>query len=65
MTTLLPLRGASLLAAAALSWGGLSARAATIAGTPHDLSTKGWGTTETCKFCHTPHLAQSVAGAPL
>ena len=65
MTTLLPLRGASLLAAAALAWGGLSARAATIAGTPHDLSTKGWGTTETCKFCHTPHLAQSVAGAPL
>ena len=39
--------------------------AATIAGTPHDLSAKGWGTTELCKFCHTPHLAQAVAGAPL
>jgi predicted CXXCH cytochrome family protein len=29
------------------------------------LSTKGWGTTELCKFCHIPHLAQSVSGAPL
>jgi predicted CXXCH cytochrome family protein len=36
-----------------------------IAGTPHDMSSKGWGTTEMCKFCHTPHLAQSVSGAPL
>src|SRR5512141_944892 len=37
----------------------------TIAGTPHDLSAKGWGTTELCKFCHTPHHAQSVTAAPL
>lgn len=37
----------------------------TIAGTPHDLGGKGWGTAETCKFCHTPHLAQAVTGAPL
>jgi predicted CXXCH cytochrome family protein len=36
-----------------------------IAGTPHDMSAKGWGTTELCKFCHTPHLAQPVSGAPL
>ncbi len=42
-----------------------SASGATITGTPHDLSTKGWGTTELCKFCHTPHLAQAVQGAPL
>lgn len=42
-----------------------SSSGATIAGTPHDLSTRGWGTTELCKFCHTPHLAQAVAGAPL
>ncbi|MCX6895043.1 MAG: cytochrome C [Verrucomicrobia bacterium] len=39
--------------------------AAGIVGTPHDLSGKGWGTTETCKFCHTPHFAQAVTGAPL
>ncbi len=51
---------------AALVTGAASAMAAgTITGTPHDLSGKGWGTTELCKFCHTPHLAQSVAGAPL
>src|SRR5512134_2477769 len=42
-----------------------TAVAASIAGTPHDLSTRGWGTTELCKFCHTPHLAQAVSGAPL
>ncbi len=42
----------------------VSAQAA-ITGTPHDLSGRGWGTTELCKFCHTPHLAQSVIGAPL
>ena len=29
------------------------------------MSAKGWGTTELCKFCHTPHLAQAVTGAPL
>lgn len=51
---------ATILAGAAHTAGG-----ATIAGTPHDLSAKGWGTTELCKFCHTPHLAQAVAGAPL
>ena len=58
-------RFAVLLLAAALASAGVSASAATIAGTPHDLSTKGWGTTELYKFCHTPHLAQAVAGAPL
>lgn len=59
-------RGATLmLAAAAALAGASSVSAATIAGTPHDLSGKGWGTTELCKFCHTPHLAQSVSGAPL
>jgi predicted CXXCH cytochrome family protein len=42
-----------------------SPAAGTITGTPHDLSGRGWGTTELCKFCHTPHLAQSVVGAPL
>jgi predicted CXXCH cytochrome family protein len=58
-------RFAAILLAAALAGAGVSASAATIAGTPHDLSTRGWGTTELCKFCHTPHLAQAVAGAPL
>jgi predicted CXXCH cytochrome family protein len=53
------------LIAAVVAGAGLSASGATIAGTPHDLSARGWGTTELCKFCHTPHLAQSVAGAPL
>jgi len=51
--------------AALLTMSGPTASGATIAGTPHDLSTRGWGTTELCKFCHTPHLAQAVAGAPL
>jgi predicted CXXCH cytochrome family protein len=56
---------AVLLITAALAWGGQTVMGGTIAGTPHDLSTKGWGTTELCKFCHTPHLAQNVTGAPL
>ena len=56
---------AILLVTAAFAGGGRMASGGTIAGTPHDLSGKGWGTTETCKFCHTPHLAQNVAGAPL
>ena len=54
-----------VLIAALVAAGARSARAASIAGTPHDLSAKGWGTTELCKFCHTPHLAQAVSGAPL
>ena len=37
-----------------------------IVGTQHDLSTKGWGSTELCIFCHTPHNAnKSVSEAPL
>ena len=40
--------------------------AATIVGTAHDLSGKGWGTNQVCIFCHTPHNANTtVAGAPL
>ena len=54
-----------LLVTAALAGGGRMASGASITGTPHDLSGKGWGTTELCKFCHTPHSAQNVAGAPL
>jgi hypothetical protein len=44
---------------------GASVAMAGIKGSPHDMSGKGWGTAELCKFCHTPHLAQSVVGAPL
>ena len=57
-----PIAAAALAALAALA---MPATAGTITGTPHDLSTKGWGTTELCKFCHTPHQAQNVVGAPL
>ena len=49
---------AAVLAVPAMSW------AATIAGSDHDLTTKGWTLTEVCKSCHTPHNA--IAGnAPL
>ena len=36
-----------------------------IVGTKHDLSAYGWGTDQTCKFCHTPHNAQTSQLAPL
>lgn len=36
-----------------------------IVGTKHDLSAYGWGTDQTCKFCHTPHNAQASQLAPL
>jgi predicted CXXCH cytochrome family protein len=37
-----------------------------ITGTKHDLSTKGWGSTELCIFCHTPHNSdKTVTDAPL
>lgn len=36
-----------------------------IVGTKHDLSTYGWGSDQTCVFCHTPHNAQSSLLAPL
>ena len=55
----------NILVSATLVAGTVSATAGTISGTPHDLSGKGWGTTELCKYCHTPHLAQNVSGAPL
>jgi hypothetical protein len=42
-----------------------TASAGTIVGSNHDLSGKGYGTTQICIFCHTPHNALSTAGAPL
>ena len=61
----LSLRPTVAAATAALALTAISAFGGTITGTPHDLSTKGWGTTELCKFCHTPRQAQNVVGAPL
>jgi predicted CXXCH cytochrome family protein len=42
-----------------------SSMAQSIRGTDHDLSGRGWGSTELCIFCHTPHNARAVTGAPL
>jgi predicted CXXCH cytochrome family protein len=58
-SAVITITAATLAAGMSAVWGG------SIVGTPHDLSGKGWGTTELCKFCHTPHLAQAVVGAPL
>jgi predicted CXXCH cytochrome family protein len=41
------------------------AKAASIASTKHDLSAKGWGSTQLCIFCHTPHNAYPAGTAPL
>lgn len=41
-------------------------QAAGISGTKHDLSTRGWGSTELCVFCHAPHNTdKTVTDAPL
>ena len=53
-----------IIAVLGLAVGTVAANAA-IRGTLHDMSGRGWGTTELCKFCHTPHSAQNVTGAPL
>lgn len=42
-----------------------TASAGTIVGSNHDLSTKGYGSTQICIFCHTPHNAVTITGAPL
>ena len=39
-----------------------SAAAGTIVGSPHDFKAKGYGSTEICIFCHTPHNAKASAG---
>ena len=53
--------GAILLALPTVSRG-----ATTIAGTAHDLSDQaGWGITEICVSCHTPHNAQATQLVPL
>ena len=48
--------GAGLLAAAQ------GATAGQIVGSAHDFSSKGWGSSEICIFCHAPHNNANVAG---
>lgn len=37
-----------------------------VQGTPHDFTTERWGAGRgSCTFCHTPHGAQNITGAPL
>ena len=38
---------------------------AAIENSLHDFSADGYGTTEICVFCHTPHNAQAIVNAPL
>ncbi|MEW6719747.1 MAG: cytochrome c3 family protein [Thermodesulfobacteriota bacterium] len=38
---------------------------ATITGSMHDFSARGYGTDEICVFCHTPHNAKTPQLAPL
>ena len=61
--------GRNILAGLAVSLMALlaasTASAGTIVGSNHDLSTKGYGTTQICIFCHTPHNALNTAGVPL
>jgi len=54
-----------ILTSLAVVSGQRTVSAAGISGTPHDMSARGWGSTELCIFCHTPHLAQAVTAAPL
>lgn len=53
----------SLAGAAALALP--TVHAGSIVGTKHDLSAYGWGSDQTCIFCHAPHNAQSSQSAPL
>lgn len=41
------------------------AQESSIRGSPHDFSTRGWGSDQICIFCHAPHNARQNAGAPL
>lgn len=58
--------GRSLVVLSLLAVLPAAARAQSITGTAHDLSGRGYGTTELCVFCHTPHDANTgVVAAPL
>jgi hypothetical protein len=73
-TRFLPLLAACLLAAVAAlmpQQPAGAAKVADIANTKHNLSSSGPGTvkatteTQICVFCHTPHGAENIPGAPL
>ena len=44
---------------------GATAALASITGSPHDFSGRGWGNNEICVFCHAPHNAKTPQLAPL
>ena len=54
---------ATLAAAAFVGMSFTAPATAGIAGSPHDFSARGWGTTEVCIFCHAPH--NTTGGTPL
>jgi predicted CXXCH cytochrome family protein len=53
---------ALLAAAAVVGMTFATSAAAGISGSPHDFSARGWGSSELCIFCHTPHNAKASAG---
>jgi predicted CXXCH cytochrome family protein len=57
--------GLLLMGSLAISLDSGKVQAASIVGSPHDLSGEGYGTTQICIFCHTPHNAKTEASAPL
>lgn len=57
------LAGTLLLALAAPAVVGESS--SSIRGSPHDFSTRGWGSDQICIFCHTPHNAAVNVAVPL
>jgi len=63
LSRLRTLAGAALLALAAPAVVGQSTTS--IIGSPHDFSTRGWGSDQVCIFCHTPHNATLNMVAPL
>ncbi len=42
--------------------GGVTVAQAGIVGSKHDFSGKGWGSDDSCAFCHTPHGGMTVTG---
>lgn len=65
MKTILRSRFLSGLAGAALLLLAATPSISQITGTPHDFSGRGWGTTQICVFCHTPHNGATGLEAPL
>jgi len=59
------MRWAAGLALGVLLLGAGAARAQGIAGTAHDLSGSGYGSTQICIFCHSPHNVAGTQIVPL